>query len=368
MQEVSDATFVGVTESHMHLQIWHLPVPVVQPRWIRRPDYTALGVLCESGPDGGPRRDRCGISPPVSKPKRPEDLSAEELRRLLLEKRRTARQHRLEHFRRTGRAVMLAPDLPPAAIDEWRSQPATEAQETSPDAPPQRSTRRRLLDGLLLGVEILAVVGLAGILLNGFGLLRTLNQEVAAALQQDTLTPTALITAVVLPSGHTPPNQSGITQPNDAEIPAHLLPLVQSLANLPVPTAGPQQAVRIQIPAISVDAPVVQGDGWEQLKKGVGQHVGSADPGDIGNLVLSAHDDVFGQIFQNLSQLQPGDQVVLFTTQQQYVYTVTGSQIVPPTQVEVMNPTSDPTVTLISCYPYMVDNKRIVVFAKLQNP
>jgi sortase A len=104
------------------------------------------------------------------------------------------------------------------------------------------------------------------------------------------------------------------------------------------------------------------------LKKGVGQHVGSADPGQAGNLVLSAHDDVFGEIFRNLDRLQPGDQVLLFTAQQQYVYIVTSSQIVAPTQVDVMNPTSVPTLTLISCYPYMVDKNRIVVFAKLQNP
>jgi sortase A len=117
-----------------------------------------------------------------------------------------------------------------------------------------------------------------------------------------------------------------------------------------------------------VDAPVVQGDGWEQLKKGVGQHIGSADPGQVGNIVLSAHDDIFGEIFRNLDQLQAGDRVVLYTTQKQYVYVITASQIVAPTQVEVMNPTGEPTVTLISCYPYLVDRQRIVVFAKLQNP
>jgi sortase A len=38
-----------------------------------------------------------------------------------------------------------------------------------------------------------------------------------------------------------------------------------------------------------------------------------------------------------------------------------------PNQVEVMAPTSDPVVTLISCYPYMVDNRRIVVSAVLKN-
>jgi sortase A len=69
-----------------------------------------------------------------------------------------------------------------------------------------------------------------------------------------------------------------------------------------------------------------------------------------------------------LDKLQPGNQIILYTMQQQYIYLVTETRIVEPSQVEVMNSTSDPTVTLISCYPYMVDSKRIVVFAKLQNP
>jgi sortase A len=301
-------------------------------------------------------------------PKSPEELSEQELRRLLLDKRRVARQQRLQRFRRTGRAVTLAPDLPPAALEEWRSEPALDTPDGGPPPEPVRSLRRRWMDRILLVVEILAVVGLAGILFNGMGLLRTLNQEVAAALQQPTLSPTPLITAVVLPSGHTPPTSPGGAQPNEAEIPEHLRPLVQSLANLPIPTPGPEQAIRLQIPAIGVDAPVVQGDGWDQLKKGVGQHIGSANPGQVGNVVLSGHDDVFGEIFRDLINLQPGDQVILYTAQHQYIYVVTGSQIVEPTQVEVMAATGDPTVTLISCYPYLIDNKRIVVSAKLQNP
>jgi sortase A len=304
----------------------------------------------------------------VTDPKRPEDLSEQELRRLLLDKRHDARQKRLERFRRSGRAVLLSPDLPPAALDEWRTQLPVDEQDPGPENPPARRARRRWFDGILLSVEILAVLGLAGLMLNWFGLLQSLNQEVVIALRQDTLTPTPLITAIVLPSGHTPPTAPGGAQPNEAEIPEHLRPLVQSIADLPLPTPGPAQAVRLQIQAINVDAPVVQGDSWDQLKKGIGQHVGSADPGQTGNVVLSAHDDVFGEIFRNLDRLQPGDQVLLFTAQQKYIYIVSGTQIVSPTQVDVMNPTSDPTLTLISCYPYMVDKQRIVVFAKLQNP
>jgi sortase A len=294
-----------------------------------------------------------------------DEYTLEELRRLLLDRRRRTRRERLEHFRRTGRAVSLAPDVPPASLETLRASPLIET--AGPELPAPRP-RRRFLDGVLLGVEVLAVVGLAAILFNGLGLIRDLNREVAAALEQPTLTPTPLVTAVVLPSGHTPPNSPGGAQPNEAEIPEHLRPLVQSLANLPVPTPGVEHAIRIQIPAIGVDAPVVQGDGWEQLKKGVGQHIGTANPGQKGNLVLSAHNDIFGEIFRELDRLNPGDQVIVFTQQRQYVYTVVRTLIVEPTQVEVMAPTPDETVTLISCYPYLINNQRIVVSAKLQRP
>jgi len=210
------------------------------------------------------------------------------------------------------------------------------------------------------------VVGLIFLLFNGVNLIQELNREVATALEQPTLTPTPLIMAVVLPSGHKPPNAEGGTGPNEAEIPEHLRPLVQSLANLPIPTPGPEQAIRIQIPAISIDAPVVQGDGWEQLKKGVGQHIGSANPGKTGNVVLSAHNDIFGEIFRDLDQLKSGDEIVLYTNQRAYTYLISDTEVVEPTRVEVMGETKQPTVTLISCYPYLVDNQRIVVTARLQ--
>ncbi len=304
----------------------------------------------------------------MARRKAPEDLSVEELRRLLVEKRRGVRKERLEHYRRTGRVVTVEPDLP-EIID--KSAPVVDTLENaegsgSAIAAPV-NPRRKIIDRILLGVEILAVVGFIGVLVNGLGLLRTLNQEVASALNPETATPTPLVMAVVLPSGHTPPDAQGNTAPNEAEIPEHLRPMMQSLANMPIPTPAPDQAVRIQIPAIPIDAPVVQGDGWEQLKKGVAQHIGSSNPGQDGNIVLSAHNDVYGELFRYLDKLKPGDQVILYTQQRQYTYIVDQTVLVEPTAVEVMAATGNPTVTLISCYPYLVDKQRIVVYARLQN-
>ncbi len=305
----------------------------------------------------------------MARRKAPEELSVEELRRLLVEKRRGARKERLEHFRRTGRVISVTPDLPDLESQADQAAPIVDTVESvrsSLELAPV-NPRRKWMDRILLFVEVLAVVGLFGVLLNGFGLLRTLNSEVAAALKPETVTPTPLVMAVVLPSGHTPPDAQGNTQPNEAEIPDHLRPMVQSLANIPVPTAAPDQGIRIQIPALNVDAPIVQGDGWEQLKKGVGQYIGSADPGRDGNVVLSAHNDVYGELFRYLDRLAPGDQIIISTRQRQYIYIVDRTILVEPTAVEVMASTGSPTVTLISCYPYLVDKQRIVVFARLQN-
>ena len=292
----------------------------------------------------------------------PEDLSIDELRRLLVEKRRKVRRERLERFRQTGRVVSLVSDIPSPSLDHLHSDTIIETENQL-----HSRTGRRIFDSLLLIVEILAVIGLVLLMLNGMEILRDLNIQVSEALVQPTLTPTPLIMAVVLPSGHTPPNSPGGTSPNEAEIPEHLRPLVQTLANIPVPTPGPQQAVRIQIPALGVDAPIVQGDGWEQLKKGVAQHIGSANPGESGNMVLTAHNDVFGEIFRDLDKLESGDQIIIYTGQRSFTYVVSGAEIVEPTSVEVLAPTKQPIATLISCYPYLVDNKRIVVKASLQD-
>jgi len=287
------------------------------------------------------------------------------LRQLLIERRRAEHEARLDAYRRTGRVIRVEE---PADAPKSSSSGSQAVDEEELGLPARRRQKRRSsgLDSLLFAVEIIAILGLLFIFFNGVSLLRNLNAEVASALQQPTLTPTPLISAVVLPGGHKPPVAGEEPQQNEAEIPEHLRPLMQSYASLPLPTPGPQQATRMQIAAIDVDASVVQGDGWEQLKKGIAQHLGTADPGQNGNMVVSAHNDVYGQLFRSLDKLKPGDTIVVFTPNQSFTYEVTGTEIVSPTDVSVMDATSNATLTLISCYPYMVDNQRIVVTAVLK--
>jgi len=303
----------------------------------------------------------------MGRDRRPADeLSIEELEALLSRKRLEARQARLHQFQRTGRALRLPeePSAPPRANGDAES--ASEPAAVESEARSRAGRLRPFLNRLLLGIEVAAVLGFLYVLLSGVGVLQQLNQEVAQALSGATASPTPLITAIVLPSGHTPPTSPGGAQPNEAEIPENLRPLVQSLPVELIPTPGPQQARSIFIPAIwNSAAPVVQGDGWEQLRRGVAQHLGTANPGESGNLVLSAHNDIFGELFRDLDRLRPGDEIRVSTPVREYLYRVTGLQIVEPSAVEVMLSTTRPTITLISCYPYLVDNQRIVVFGEL---
>ncbi len=297
-----------------------------------------------------------------------DELTVDELRQLLIEKRRSERQKRLDTYRRSGRVILVESVPSPATLDSMKLEALDGDSLLPQEGQPAAAKPRVWLDRLLLLIEVAAAIGFIYLVANFFLLLRENNEMAAVAQVQPTPSPTPLISAVILPSGHTPPRPGSTTRFNDAEIPEHLRPLVQSQqVEIVMPTASPKNAARIKIPAINVFARIVQGDNWEALKMGVGQHIGTPNPGDNGNIVLSAHNDVFGQLFRDLDKLQPGDEVILYTEQKAYTYIIRQTQVVEPTQVEVMYPTREPVVTLISCYPYLVDDKRIVVTAVLAN-
>jgi sortase A len=120
------------------------------------------------------------------------------------------------------------------------------------------------------------------------------------------------------------------------------------------------------IPSIHVDVPVVEGDDWEQLKKGAGHHIGSANPGERGNCFISGHNDIYGEIFRDLEDVKMGDLILVYAGEQPYRYRVRATRVVEPDDVSVMYPTSTPILTLLTCYPYMIDSHRLVVIAELE--
>jgi len=150
-----------------------------------------------------------------------------------------------------------------------------------------------------------------------------------------------------------------------AEIPTHVQAWISPAPAQPVPAPAAAPPTRIVIPSIGVDAPVAEGTDWESLKYQVGHHPGTAHPGQRGNMVLAAHNDVYGELFRYLPDVPVGEIVTVYATQQAYRYRITERRIILPDQGEVMLPTTGPTLTLISCHPYLIDTHRIVLFGEL---
>ncbi|MGB3905459.1 MAG: sortase [Anaerolineae bacterium] len=218
----------------------------------------------------------------------------------------------------------------------------------------------RLRDRLLLLLELAALVGLIFVIFSSLSNLQVLNREVAEALESEQLTTRAMEPVAVLPGSSFPPGA-------EEKVPNPYLHLVEPGASIPIPTPGPRQASRIVIPAIDVDVPVVEGDGWEQLKMGTGHRIGSANPGERGNIVISGHNDVYGEIFRHLEDLNIGDEVMVYAGDSPFRYVVVAKMVVVPTEVSLLEPTPNSALTLITCHPYMIDTHRLVIIAELAN-
>jgi LPXTG-site transpeptidase (sortase) family protein len=139
-----------------------------------------------------------------------------------------------------------------------------------------------------------------------------------------------------------------------------------------VPAERVAMVSRLVIPSIKLDSKVVevgweiedQGGAqvpvWQVAKYAVGQHHGSANPGDGENVVLAGHVGGYGHVFRDLFYVRPGDEVMLFSAGQEYMYTVKERLIVtedgaPPEQraenASLIGPLGQEMVTMVTCWP-----------------
>ncbi|MBI5035346.1 MAG: sortase [Chloroflexi bacterium] len=288
-----------------------------------------------------------------------DELSLQELEALVEQRRRIerARQFAQNDDRRRFRPVTVMQTEEPAPAKENR--------------PSAQRKRKSLRDRILFAVEIIAVVGLLVIIVGSLTNLQTLNQEVAQAKAG---TPNATTNAqdansVELPGSSFPPSNPLLELPGSSFAPQNAPPALgiqlKSVAALPVPTPGPRSPTRIVIPSINLDWPVVQGDSWNELKQGVGHRVGTANPGERGNLVLSGHNDVYGEPFRDLEKLAVGSDVFVHAGNTSFRYVIKARRVVVPTDLSVLVSSKDPIVTLITCTPYRIDTHRLILIGEL---
>ena len=121
---------------------------------------------------------------------------------------------------------------------------------------------------------------------------------------------------------------------------------------------------RLEIPRLEISALVAEGAAEGTLRTGIGHLPHTPLPGEPGNAGLAAHRDTH---FRALRDVRIGDRIQLRSWSGETEFEVTATHIVMPKDVSVLDPTPEPTLTLITCYPFgYIGNapKRFVVQAK----
>jgi sortase A len=187
----------------------------------------------------------------------------------------------------------------------------------------------------------LTAVLIVGVLLSGAGALWA-GRESAPARAADTpllaATPTSTTTSTSTTVVEPPVN---VTQPRTAvEVPRN------AYAPEPIVKIG-----TLEIPKIGLVTPIYHGITMRNIDLGPSHWPGTPLPGENGNTVFPGHRVTHTHPFRNIDKMVPGDLAIFTVNGVRSTYVMTGSQIVKPTQMEIIAQTPTPTATIFGCHP-----------------
>lgn len=147
------------------------------------------------------------------------------------------------------------------------------------------------------------------------------------------------------------------------------------------PAVPISQTPTMTIPKINVTAPLIFEPSTQEaavqkaLENGVVHYGNTPRPGEPGNQVVVGHSSNdwwepgdYKFVFVLLDKLVVGDTFSVDYEGVKYVYKVTETKIVEPTDLSVLKPTPNPTITLITCTPPGTAWKRFIVHAEQISP
>lgn len=119
------------------------------------------------------------------------------------------------------------------------------------------------------------------------------------------------------------------------------------------------------IPKINVKVLVAEGTEDEKLKYYVGHFENTALPGEKGNFAVAGHRNyIYNEMFRDVNQLEAGDDIIVRTAKGEFTYKVKEQKVIEPTDVDILDPTDDSTVTLVTCT--IGGKQRLVVIGELE--
>ncbi|MGU8478887.1 class D sortase [Clostridium perfringens] len=120
----------------------------------------------------------------------------------------------------------------------------------------------------------------------------------------------------------------------------------------------------LEIDSIGVKAPIVLGE--ENLNYVVAKYRSSSDFGELGNVILAAHNNMRGSIFRNLHKLKIGSKVKIISDNKELEYKITNRYIVEPNDTSKINFLNDKKeITLITCINHA--KQRLILTGELVN-
>ena len=134
----------------------------------------------------------------------------------------------------------------------------------------------------------------------------------------------------------------------------------------------------LEIPSLNINAPIIADvDGndkdayFKALEGGVAHFQGTAKPGEGSNIFIFGHSSYYWwaagdykEIFKNLEDVKEGDEIDVWYQEKEYKYKVSKTEVVDPTDVDVLKPTPSEQLTLMTCVPVGTDKQRLIVIAK----
>jgi sortase A len=151
--------------------------------------------------------------------------------------------------------------------------------------------------------------------------------------------------------------------------PAPGFTLIPATTRIPDPPNGTPMA-NLQIPKIDLNEVVVSGTDEGDLAKGPGHYLGTAMPGQAGNVAIAGHRTTHGAPFNRLAELAIGDPIYLTTASGQKLTYIVSAVPVPvsPSDVTVLNNFGDDRLTLTTCNPEYSARQRLIVVAAYLPP
>ncbi|MDT8717303.1 class D sortase [Clostridium sp. 19966] len=130
---------------------------------------------------------------------------------------------------------------------------------------------------------------------------------------------------------------------------------------------NPKAIAIMEIPKIDLTVAVAEGVSNDVLKYALGHFPGTGQPGQKGNFCVAGHRSyTYNEYLNRADEIKVGDQIKVRTQKGEFTYVVYETKVVEPTEVSVLDPTSDSTITLVTCTPIRIATHRLIIKGRLK--